>query len=272
MHLPPSTTLPSQSNLSASSGGLTTPAAVLSYGHALHLLAAIASTATAAFASQDTSHAGPSSGLTSPTPSHGSGRRRDSRSRHDTPPLPVPAPVPAPKPTPAPAPKPKPKRSWAPFRLSGGAASVSTASSRPASPEPTPIMPRGPPYGQGPLIPTSTLASDPSDHGEGGDTCRGRRAPRGAAAARAVLAAGVPRVQAGQCARRRCCWCRCARIAATETWRAGVPVVVHAIVRAVTVAPAAPPAAGVPSAGRAPRVRAVHACVPGRRPARRAAA
>lgn len=29
-------------------------------------------------------------------------------------------------------------------------------------------MPRGPPYGQGPLVPTSTLASDPSDHG--GDT------------------------------------------------------------------------------------------------------
>jgi hypothetical protein len=95
----------------------------------------------------------PSSGLTSPTPSQ-SGRRRDSRSRHNTPPLPVP--------TPTPAPAPKPKRSWAPFRLTGGASSASSASSRPASPEPTPIMPRGPPYGKGPrpLIPTSTLASD----------------------------------------------------------------------------------------------------------------
>ncbi|KAF8258443.1 hypothetical protein EI94DRAFT_1754663 [Lactarius quietus] len=108
----------------------------------------------------------PSSGLTSPTPSQ-SGRRHHSRSQHNTPPLPVPAPAPAPKSTPAPpVPAPKPKRSWAPFRLSGGASSASTASSPRASPEPTPIMPRGPPYGQGPrpLIPTSTMASDAGDH------------------------------------------------------------------------------------------------------------
>ncbi|KAH8985365.1 hypothetical protein EDB92DRAFT_1365134 [Lactarius akahatsu] len=155
------------SNLSASSGGLTTPAPSV-----------VRSRSPSPRRDREHRHNSyrksrhkprkPSSGLTSPTPSHASGRRRDSRSRHDTPPLPVPAPVPVPKPTPAPAPapKPKPKRSWAPFRLSGGAASVSTASSRPASPEPTPIMPRGPPYGQGPLIPTSTLASDPSDHGD----------------------------------------------------------------------------------------------------------
>ncbi|KAH9162830.1 hypothetical protein EDB89DRAFT_2079351 [Lactarius sanguifluus] len=163
------------SNLSASSGGLTTPAPSVVRSRSPsprrdreHRYSSL----------RKSGHKPrrPSSGLTSPTPSHASGRRRDSRSRHDTPPLPVPAPVPAPKPAPkptpapAPAPKPKPKRSWAPFRLSGGAASVSTASSRPASPEPTPIMPRGPPYGQGPLIPTSTLASDPSDHEEGGDT------------------------------------------------------------------------------------------------------
>ncbi|KAH9058165.1 hypothetical protein EDB87DRAFT_956070 [Lactarius vividus] len=157
------------SNLSASSGGLTTPAASV-----------VRSRSPSPRRNREHRHSShrksehkprrPSSGLTSPTPSHASGRRRDSRSRHDTPPLPIPAPVPAPKPTPAPAPKPKPKRSWAPFRLSGGAASVSTAS-RSASPEPTPIMPRGPPYGQGPrpLIPTSTLASDPGDHEEGVD-------------------------------------------------------------------------------------------------------
>jgi hypothetical protein len=110
----------------------------------------------------------PSSGLTSPTPSQ-SGRRRDSRSRHHTPPPPLPVPAPAP------APAPKPKRSWAPFRLSGGASSASssasTASSRQASPEPTPIMPRGPPYGKGPrpLIPTVTMASDAGagDHEDG---------------------------------------------------------------------------------------------------------
>ena len=107
----------------------------------------------------------PSSGLTSPTPSQ-SGRRRDSRSRYNTPPLPVPPPAPAPKPVP-PAPAPKPKRSWAPFRLSGGASS--TASSRSASPEPTPLLPRGPLYDKGvrPLIPTETMASDAGDHREG---------------------------------------------------------------------------------------------------------
>ena len=146
------------SNLSASSGGLTTPAPSVrrspspspprdrEHRHSRHRK------------SGHKPHR-PSSGLTSPTPSQ-SGRRRDSRSRHDTPPLPVPAPASsAPKPTPPPiAPKPKPKRSWAPFRLSGGAASVSTTSSRAASPEPTPIRPRGP------LIPTSTLASDAGDH------------------------------------------------------------------------------------------------------------
>ncbi|KAH9033002.1 hypothetical protein EDB85DRAFT_1890441 [Lactarius pseudohatsudake] len=153
------------SNLSASSGGLTTPAPSV-----------VRSRSPSPRRDREHRHTSyrksghkprrPSPGLTSPTPSHASGRRRDSRSRHDTPPLPVPVPAPKPTPAPAPAPKPKPKRSWAPFRLSGGAASVSTASSRPASPEPTPIMPRGPPYGQGPLIPTATLASDPSDHGD----------------------------------------------------------------------------------------------------------
>ncbi|KAI9449287.1 hypothetical protein BJY52DRAFT_1308167 [Lactarius psammicola] len=159
------------SNLSASSGGLTTPGASV-----------VRSRSPSPPRDREPRHSShrksghkprrPSSGLTSPTPSHASGRRRDSRSRHDTPPLPVPAPAPAPKPTPVPAPKPKPKRSWAPFRLSGGAASTLTASSRPVSPEPTPIMPRGPPYGQGPrpLIPTSTMVSDAGDHEEGGDT------------------------------------------------------------------------------------------------------
>jgi hypothetical protein len=155
------------SNLSASSGGLTTPGA------------SVVRSRSPSPPPRDREHrhhsshrksghkpTRPSSGLTSPTPSH-SGRRRESRSRHDTPPLPVPAPAPAPKPTPPPAPKPKPKRSWAPFRLSGGAASVSSSStassSRSASPEPTPIRPRD---GQGPrpLIPTSTMASDADDH------------------------------------------------------------------------------------------------------------
>ena len=155
------------SNLSASSGGLTTPCA-----------SDVRSRSPSPPRDREHRHSSrrksghkphrPSSGLTSPTPSQ-SGRRRDSRSRHDTPPLPVPASTSAPKPTP-PAPAPKPKRSWAPFRLSGGAASVSTASSsssRPASPEPTPIRPRGAPYasqGPRPLIPTSTMVSDASDH------------------------------------------------------------------------------------------------------------
>lgn len=153
------------SNLSASSGGLTTPGA--------SVVQSRAPSPPRDRENRQSSHRKsghkprrPSSGLTSPTPSQASGRRRGSRSRHDTPPLPVPAP----KPTPAPAPKPKPKRSWAPFRLSGGAAS--TASSRSASPEPTPIMPRGPPYGHGhgprPLIPTSTMVSDAGDHEDGG--------------------------------------------------------------------------------------------------------
>lgn len=112
-----------------------------------------------------------SPGLTSPTPSHGSRRRRDSRARRDTPPLPIPAP----KLTPAPA----PKRSWGPFRIQGGAASTSSSRShsRASSPEPVPVMPRGSPHNfcrNAPPTATSTMASDAGrrereDGGEGGD-------------------------------------------------------------------------------------------------------
>ena len=160
------------SSLSASSGGLTTPGASIARSRSPSPPRDRERRRSSHRKSGHKPHR-PSSGLTSPTPSQ-SGRRRDSRSRHNTPPLPAPAaPAPSPKPPPAPAPKPKPKRSWAPFRLSGGATSASSsASSRAASPEPTPVMPRGPPYDQGPrpLIPTSTMASDAGDHGEGAQT------------------------------------------------------------------------------------------------------
>lgn len=125
-----------------------------------------------------------SPGLTSPTPSHASRRRRDSRSaRREAAPLPVPSP--APKLTPGPA----PKRSWVPFRISGGAASPASSNasdSRAPSPEPVPVMPRGSPYNA-----TMTLASD-AGGGRERDGGGGEGEGGGAAAAAAGEEAVVP--------------------------------------------------------------------------------
>ncbi len=99
-----------------------------------------------------------SPGLTSPTPSHGSRRRRDSHSRRETPPLPVPPP----RPTPVLA----PKRSWVPFRIKGGAPSNGSPS-RVSSPEPIPVMPHGTSHNV-PGTLTSTMASDQGEREDGG--------------------------------------------------------------------------------------------------------
>ena len=146
------------SNLSGSSGRLTTPAASLAPSRSRSPSRDKRHSSHRKSGHKSRRH---SPGLTSPTPSQASGRHRDSRSRHNTPPLPIPPPAPAPKPTPPPT----HKRSWRPFRIQGGAASASSDGnrSRAASPEPTPIMPRGQPYGSGPigpLVPTPTMTSD----------------------------------------------------------------------------------------------------------------
>jgi hypothetical protein len=164
---PPLEDVAVSSNLSGSSGRLTTPGASV-------VLSREQSPSRGNRHSSHHKSRPHSPGLTSPTPSQASGRHRDSRQRRDTPPLPIPPPsAPVLKPTEGPA----RKRSWRPFRIQGGAPSVSSngkSPSRGASPEPAPIIPRGP--NDPLLIPTSTptMASDADvgerEHGEDGGT------------------------------------------------------------------------------------------------------
>jgi len=140
------------SNLSGDSGRLTTPAPSIARSRSRSRSREHRRSGHRKSGHRSRRH---SPGLTSPTPSHASRRRRDSRARREAAPLPVPSPAPA------------PKRSWVPFRISGGAASPASSNasnSRAVSPEPVPVMPRGSPYNA-----TMTLASDAGGEGGGAD-------------------------------------------------------------------------------------------------------
>jgi len=166
------------SNMSGDSGRLTTPAASVARSRSRSRSREHHRSSHRKSGHKSRRH---SPGLTSPTPSHASRRRRDSRARREEAPLPVPSP--APKLTPAPA----PKRSWGPFRLSGGAASPASSNasnSRAASPEPVPVMPRGSPYNA-----TMTLASDAGGRERDGG---GEAGAAAAAAAEAVVPPALP--------------------------------------------------------------------------------
>jgi hypothetical protein len=148
------------SQISGSSGRLTTPAASDARSHSRSRSRESENRHRSHRKSAHRSRR-PSPGLTSPTPSHGSRRHRDSHSRRETPPLPVPAPKPKPKPVLA------PKRSWVPFRIKGGALSNGSPS-RTSSPEPIPVMPHGTAYNV-PGALTSTMASDQGEREDGGN-------------------------------------------------------------------------------------------------------
>ena len=152
------------SKISASSGGLTTPAASDGRSRSRSRSREHRHSSKHRKSAHKSRRASP--GLTSPTPSHASRRQRDSRSRsrRETPPLPVPAP----KVTPVLA----PKRSWVPFRMKGGASSNgSPSSSRAASPEPIPVMPRGSPPKVPGALPSTMASTIPGEreHEDGGD-------------------------------------------------------------------------------------------------------
>ncbi|KAH9953025.1 hypothetical protein BC827DRAFT_1273894 [Russula dissimulans] len=146
------------SNLSGSSGRLTTPAPSLARSRSRSRERHHSTHRRHHHHKSGEKSGRQSPGLSSPTPSHASRRHRDSHRRRETPPLPVPAP----KPTTVIA----QKRSWMPFRIQGGAASASASSSngspsRAVSPDPIPVPSRG-----SRLTPTLTMGS--GARGEGG--------------------------------------------------------------------------------------------------------